>query len=136
MKVNRIISSAVDAFYRVYNTLGYGFGRDIYLNAMIEELKQQGLDVRRDCPVRIYYRGTVAGEIRFDLLLEESVVLTVSTVQEIMDHHELKFENMVSSTWCEAGLLLNFGTAPEIIRKANRDVRPVNSTAIAAARCA
>jgi len=42
MKHEEITEKIIQAFYKVYNTLGYGFLERVYLNAMFIELTSMG----------------------------------------------------------------------------------------------
>ena len=42
MKHEEITDKIIKAFYKVYNTLGYGFLEKVYERAMLIELKQMG----------------------------------------------------------------------------------------------
>tara|TARA_R110000868_G_scaffold217217_1_gene467295 strand:+ start:244 stop:423 length:180 start_codon:yes stop_codon:yes gene_type:complete len=45
----------IKAYYRVYNTLGYGFLEKVYERAMIIELKHAGLKSVSQHPIKVYY---------------------------------------------------------------------------------
>jgi len=40
-----ITEKIIKAFYKVYNTLGYGFSEKVYENAMTIELRKMGLNI-------------------------------------------------------------------------------------------
>jgi len=40
-----ITEKIIKAFYKVYNTLGYGFSEKVYENAMAIELRKMGLNI-------------------------------------------------------------------------------------------
>jgi hypothetical protein len=48
---DKIISS----FFKVYNTLGYGFLEKVYENALVIELKRAGLNVLQQQNIKVYY---------------------------------------------------------------------------------
>lgn len=52
-----ITGMIIKAFYKVYNTLGYGFLEKVYEKAMLIELKKMGLHCTNQSPVRVYYEG-------------------------------------------------------------------------------
>jgi GxxExxY protein len=68
MKHADITDKIIAAFYKVYNTLGYGFLEKIYLNAMHIELISMGLKVDKEKRVMVYYFGNVVGDYYADLL--------------------------------------------------------------------
>ncbi len=55
MKHKEITEQIIKAFYKVYNTLGYGFLEKVYENAMYFELVAMGFKVDRQKRVLVYY---------------------------------------------------------------------------------
>lgn len=49
----------IKAFYKVYNTLGYGFLEKVYRNALTIELRKMGLEVIPEARILVYYGGEV-----------------------------------------------------------------------------
>ena len=47
MKHEQITEKIIQAFYKVYNTLGYGFLEKVYENAMFIELTSLGFQVEK-----------------------------------------------------------------------------------------
>ena len=45
----------IKAFYKVYNTLGYGFLEKVYENAMRIELTKMGLNVLQQRNIKVFY---------------------------------------------------------------------------------
>lgn len=45
----------IKAFYKVYNTLGYGFLEKVYVNALVIELGKMGISARLQSPLTVYY---------------------------------------------------------------------------------
>jgi GxxExxY protein len=64
-----ITEKILDAFYAVYNRLGYGFLERVYENAMMIELHERGVKVSQQTPMRVWYKGQVVGEYYADLLV-------------------------------------------------------------------
>ena len=48
MKYEEITEKIIQAFYKVYNTLGYGFLERVYLNALFIELVSMGFKVEKE----------------------------------------------------------------------------------------
>ncbi len=48
MKHEEITEKIIQAFYKVYNTLGFGFLERVYLNAMYIELIAMGFKVEKE----------------------------------------------------------------------------------------
>ena len=62
--------AVIDAFFRVYNRLGFGFLESVYALAMEIELRRLGLRVAREVAVRVYYDGIELCQYRVDMLVE------------------------------------------------------------------
>jgi GxxExxY protein len=112
-----ITSAVIAAYYVVYNTLGYGFLEKVYENALILELQKRGLSVKQQMPIKVYYEGQVVGEYCADLLVNDSVIVELKAVEQIIKSHEFQVVNYLKATHIEIGLILNFGPKPEIKRK-------------------
>ena len=108
----------IQAFYTVYNTLGYGFLEKVYQNALVIELRKLGLEVIPEAPIKVYYNGQVVGEYFADLLVAGLVIVEIKAVRTLAPEHEAQLLNYLKATPYEVGLLLNFGPQPEIKRKA------------------
>ena len=107
----------IKIFYKVYNSLGYGFLEQIYHNAMILELVSSGLKVETEKPIAVYYEGNIVGSFSADLVVEEKVILELKAKERIHEADEAQLTNYLRATLIEIGLLLNFGKTPEFKRK-------------------
>jgi len=54
LKHSDITDKIIAAYYKVYNTLGYGFLEKVYRNAMVIELQRQGLSVLPEAPISVH----------------------------------------------------------------------------------
>ena len=117
-KHSDITGQIIRAFYKVYNTLGYGFLEKVYGNSLAVELKQQGLSVIQQAPIKVYYSGQLVGEYYADLLVEDKVIVELKTVEALADEHYAQLLNYLKATEIQVGLLLNFGPSePEVKRR-------------------
>jgi GxxExxY protein len=99
----------IGVFFEVYNELGFGFAEALYLEAMARALRNVGLEVERESPVTVYFRGLALGTLKPDLLVERAVVIELKAVRELQDWHTAQLLNYLRATSVEVGLLLNFG---------------------------
>jgi GxxExxY protein len=104
------------AFYRVYNELGKGFMEGVYEHALAKELRTTGLEVSRQIPVTVNFRGRPAGLFRADIVVEGKVVLELKARSQIYPIHEVQLLNFLRASPFEVGLLLNFGPEPSFKR--------------------
>ena len=107
----------IKAFYKVYNTLGYGFLEKVYENAMSIELKKAGLMHSKQYPVDVYYDEKHVGSYFADIIVEERVIIELKAAEGLCEEHEAQLINYLRATDIEVGLLLNFGKEPQIRRK-------------------
>ena len=107
----------IKAFYRVYNTLGYGFLEKVYQNAMLIELRKMGFDCENEKPVRVYYEGFQVGDYRADIIVDHCIIIENKASEGLAEENEFQLINYLKATEIEVGLLLNFGKTPEFRRK-------------------
>ncbi|NJN98765.1 MAG: GxxExxY protein [Anaerolineales bacterium] len=107
----------IGAFFKVYNTLGYGFTEKVYQNALVLELAKLGLAVKSPYPIKVYYEGVEVGEYFADIVVNEVVILELKAVSQLLPEHEAQLLNYLKATTIEVGLLLNFGPKAETKRK-------------------
>lgn len=112
-----LTSKIISCFYKVYNTLGFGFLEKVYENALLIELTKNGLFVERQKPIKVHYEDKLVGEYFADLIVDNKIILELKAVESLIEEHELQLINYLKATDIELGLLLNFGKKPEIRRK-------------------
>ena len=118
MKYEDITHKIIGAAYKVFNTLGFGFLESVYKKAMIIELLKSDLKVESEKPLKVFYDGHVVGEFFVDLFVEESVVVELKSVQNIIKEHEVQLVNYLTGLKKDIGLLINFGpSGVEVKRK-------------------
>jgi GxxExxY protein len=108
--------AALDAFYRVYNRLGFGFLESVYVNALTLELRRDGLQVRREAPMAVVYDGVVIGSYRADLLVNDRLILEVKADVSLTAGPERQLLNDLRCSDVEVGILLMFGLKPRFKR--------------------
>ena len=116
-KYSDITEKIIKAFYKVYNTLGYGFLEKVYENSLFIELVEMGLLVNKQEHIKVYYEGKEVGEYYADLIVEGCVIVELKAAEALCEEHEFQLINYLKATEIEVGLLLNFGKKPEFKRK-------------------
>ncbi|MFY8128707.1 MAG: GxxExxY protein [Chitinophagaceae bacterium] len=117
MKHSNITEQIIKAFYKVYNTLGYGFLERVYEAAMYIELTNMGFEVEKQKPIKVFYEGDEIGIYYADLIINDLVIIELKAVENFADEHTVQLINYLKATEIEVGLLLNFGKKPEFRRK-------------------
>lgn len=107
----------LQAFFEVYNELGYGFTEKVYQNALGIVLRSKGLKVVAEKEIQVLFRGAVIGDYRADLLVEDKVIVELKAASVLVVEHEAQLLNYLKATRLEVGLLLNFGPKPAYKRR-------------------
>lgn len=106
----------IKSYYKVYNTLGYGFLEQVYQNALYFELLKNH-QCQPQAEIEVYYEGRVVGKYRADMVVDDKVILELKAVEELSEAHATQLQNYLKATRMEVGLLLNFGKKAEFKRK-------------------
>lgn len=122
-KHRELTQEIIKAFYKVYNTLGYGFLEKVYENAMLIELAKLDIPAIAQASIKVIYDGKVVGEYFADILVDNKVIVELKSTKCLIDEHEAQLLNYLKATNIEVGLLLNFGHEPEVKRKAFDNIR-------------
>jgi len=107
----------IKAFFKVNNTLGYGFLEKVYENAMAIELIKMGCNVRQQQNIKVYYETEEVGDYYADLLIDDLVIIELKAAESLCEENEAQLINYLKATKMEIGLLLNFGKKAEFKRK-------------------
>ena len=113
---SELTGQIIKAFYKVYNTLGYGFLEKVYENALVIELKKMGFHLSQQYNIKVYYDGEIVGDYFADIIVEENVTIELKSAESLRKEHKLQLINYLKATEKEVGLLLNFGKTPEFKR--------------------
>ena len=117
MKYENLTEEIIKVFYKVYNTLGYGFLEKIYEKAMIMEYDKLRVNYVNQSPIEVYYEGEIIGEYIADFIIEDKVLVEIKAIKQLSQQDENQLLNYLTATTFEVGLLLNYGMKPEIKRK-------------------
>jgi GxxExxY protein len=112
-----VTDKIIQAFYKVYNDLGFGFLEKVYENALFIELTRMDLFCIKQKRIKVYYQDQIVGDYFADLIVSECVIIELKAAENLCQEHELQLINYLKATHIEVGLLLNFGKKPEFRRK-------------------
>jgi len=127
VKYKELTEKIIRIFYRVYNTLGYGFLEKIYENAMMIEFRRKGIPAVSQNPINVFYGDEIIGEYFADILVDRKVIVEIKATKNLIIDHEAQLLNYLKATKIEIGLLLNFGPKAEIKRKVFDNFRKYTS---------
>ena len=112
-----LTNEIISAFYKVYNTLGYGFLEKVYENALYLELTSRGIECKTQQQIRVFYEGSEVGFYIADMVVENLVIVEIKAAEALCEQHEYQLINYLRATDKKVGLLLNFGQKPQFRRK-------------------
>ena len=104
----RIIGCAID----VHRTLGPGLLESVYETCLCDELANAGLGFVRQQKLPVFYKGrSLDQEFKLDIVVENTVVVEVKSIQAIHPVHEAQLHTYLKLSGLHIGLLLNFNEA-------------------------
>jgi len=118
--VEEISEVVVDTAFHLHRDLGPGLLETVYEAVLEKVLKDKGLSVERQKPVRIEYAGLSFDEgFRADLVIENTLIIELKSVEKIAPVHTKQLLTYLRLLDLPVGLLINFGapTFKEGIRR-------------------
>jgi GxxExxY protein len=104
---NRIIGLAI----KVHRKLGPGLLESVYEECLCWELAHDGLAFRRQVPLPVIYEDVrLKCAYCADIIVEQSVILELKSVERILPVHEAQMLTYLRLSGCEIGLLMNFNS--------------------------
>lgn len=112
MNENEVGTVIVEAAIEVHRELGNGLLESVYEAALAIELEQRGLQVERQVPIEVFYRGHSLNQgFRADLIIQGLVILELKSVEAVSPVHKKQIQTYLNLTGLKLGYLLNFGAA-------------------------
>ena len=102
----RIIGLAIE----VHTALGPGLLESLYETALCMEFEAAGVRFQRQLLLPVVYKGRQIGEYRLDLLVEDSVVVEIKSVDRVDAVFYAQLLTYLRVTGKNIGLLINFNT--------------------------
>ena len=100
-----IIGFAID----VHKELGPGLLESIYEKCLAHLLNQNGYSVERQQIIPLNFRGLhLDCELRFDLLVNDLIIVELKTVEELLPIHEAQLLTYLKLLKKPKGILINF----------------------------
>ena len=111
------------AIFKVYNELGPGLLESVYEAVLLFELRKQGLDVKSQVALPVYYEDNkLEIGFRLDLLVNDKVIIEIKSVENIADVHHKQVLTYLKLSNLKLGILVNFNVdniTKGVFRKVN-----------------
>ena len=108
-KADELSHSAIGAAIEVHRIKGPGLIESIYERCLMRELELRQISAVNQRLVRIEYKGMTFEEpLRFDVLIENCLLLELKCVQEILPIHKAQLLSYMKLLDVPIGLIINF----------------------------
>jgi GxxExxY protein len=101
----------IDGIISVHRELGPGFSEDVYRNALVIELQENGLNVEVNREIAVSFRGQEVGKHLLDILVEGEVLVIIRNASRLSKEHYAQARSYLNLAGLERALLVTF--APE-----------------------
>lgn len=110
-RTETLMRELVDSAYQVHKHMGPGLLESIYEDCFVCELSDRNINYVRQKPVVLEYKHhNLQTEFKFDLVVEDSIVVELKACKEIIDVHKAQILSYMKLLGMPAGLLINFHT--------------------------
>lgn len=104
--------------YAAHRYLRNGHVEKIYENSLVNRLRKQGIEVVQQHPLSVFDEdGTLLGEFKADLFVENRLIVELKAVRHVADEHVAQLLGYLRASRVEHGLLVNFGAPKFQIKK-------------------
>lgn len=109
-ELNHLSGVIIDSAMEVHREMGPGLLERVYEAALAKELRLRGVSSLRQLPQPIIYKGEALDDegYRIDLLVEESVIVELKTVAQLLPIHDSQLLTYLRLSQKSLGLLINF----------------------------
>ena len=109
---NDLAYKVIGAAIEVHKKLGPGLLESAYQECLFYELKELGLEVKKEVPRPIIYKAVKLDHgYRIDLLVENKLVVELKTVETLTDVHLAQILTYLKLGEYKLGLLINFNVS-------------------------
>jgi len=116
-RLDHLSRAIIGSSFEVANVLGRGFVEKVYANALMLELEDKGIGVRREVPIQVFYKKRIAGDFFADLFVEETVLVETKAAGSLNNLHMAQCLNYLKASGLSLCLLINFGAASVQVKR-------------------
>jgi GxxExxY protein len=128
LPLESLTAKILESAFEVANDLGPGFLESIYEAALFISLKERGIVVERQFPIKVRFHGQVIGHFYTDLLVENQVIIELKAAKGLATEHSAQTLNYLKATGMPVALLLNFGTSKIEVRRFDNHFEKIGLT--------
>ena len=110
-EVTQLSYDIIHAAIKVHTNLGAGLLESVYQKCLEYELRKSGFGVQTEVSLPIIYEDIqLETELRLDLLVNDSIVVELKTVENLQPLHTAQLMTYMRLLKKPQGLLINFNT--------------------------
>jgi GxxExxY protein len=108
-ELNRITKSISGAAVEIHKNLGPGLLESAYEACLAFELADRGIQVERQKPLPLKYKGVnLDCGYWLDILVDGKVIVEIKAVEKLIPLYEAQLLSYLKLSQCKVGLLVNF----------------------------
>lgn len=108
-RADQLTGDIIGGAIEVHREIGPGLIESIYERCLLRELELRDVATESQRCIQIEYKGLVFEEpLRFDVLVENCVLIELKAVQEILPIHQAQLLSYMKLLNVPVGLLINF----------------------------
>lgn len=108
-EINKITETIIGKSIEIHSALGPGLLESAYQKCLEYELIKSGLKVQREIILPVVYKELlIEFGYKMDLLIEDSVIIELKSVEQILPVHEAQILTYLKLSGKKVGLLINF----------------------------
>jgi GxxExxY protein len=108
--LNQITEKIIGCAIEVHRNLGPGLLEAIYEQALCIEFQESGMEHERQLSIPILYKTQRLGEYRLDLLVADTVIVEIKSVERFDSVFEAQLLTYLRVAEKRLGLLINFNS--------------------------
>jgi len=109
MELDKLTHDIIGCAIEVHKELGPGLLESVYQKCLMLEFGSKNLNFETEKFIKINYKGNnVDCDLRLDLLVEDSVIIELKSVKELLPIHEAQLLTYMKLMNNKIGLLINF----------------------------
>lgn len=121
--ITRIV---IGCAFEVIKELGAGFVESVYEKSLTVCLREKGLTLEVQHPIKVFFRGQCVGEFIADLFVDGKIIVELKAVKSLAPEHSAQLINYLNATGVQVGLMINFGNQKLEYKRLTRSHRTTN----------
>ena len=109
MDENQLSKIVLDVAFDIHKKLGPGLFESVYETIMAFELEQYGLDISRQKPIPVIWKGVKLDlGFRSDIIVNNKLLVEIKSIESLASVHAKQVLTHLKLTKIKLGLLINF----------------------------